>query len=400
MAGFLCQDYNQTIPVRESSKMPRLQRNSFKVKLFLNAVGFANWLAALPNKLLPPPFRLIQMGSAYWQSRALYVATKFGVADVLGDGVKSSEELAGELALNEDHLYRLLRMLASLGVFDEDTQRRFRNNRLSTHLRHDHPQSVRAMVLMHNSPEMSIPWFDSLESAIRSGEIPFVLSHGEELFSYMDSHPDFDTLFTEAMEAVDSLIGTDYLGDFDWGRFQRVIDIGGANGSKTIAILREQPQLSALVFDRSPVVAGAVDYWSDKLPSSVLKRLEFCGGDMLKAIPQARSDRDLYLFVAIFHGLGQEEAQQVLNNLRVACGDYLPTIVIADMVAQAQDIDPNIANFDLQMLINTRGRERTLTEWRELLASSGFAVREIVNVRTFAKLLVIDTLPSFKRHPF
>jgi hypothetical protein len=370
--------------------MSRLQRNVFKVKLFQRAVGFANWLAELPNKLLPPPFRLIQMGSAYWQSRALYVAAKSAVADSLGDAEKSSDELATELALNEDHLYRLLRMLASLGVFEEQAQRRFRNNRLSAYLRQDHPQSVRAMVLMHNSPEISRPWFDSLEPAIRTGEIPFALSHGEEFFSYMDSHPDFDALFTKAMEAVDGLIGTDYLSDFDWGRFERLIDIGGANGSKSIAILQKQPQLSALVFDRPPVVAGAAHYWRGKLPSSVLGRLEFSGGDMLEAIPAARSDNDLYLFAAIFHGLGREEAQQVLGNLRIACGNHRPTVVIADMLAQSQHIDPNIASFDMQMLINTRGRERTLAEWRELLASSGFALREIVDVRTFAKLLVVQ----------
>ncbi|MGD8914120.1 MAG: methyltransferase [Candidatus Thiodiazotropha sp.] len=369
--------------------MSRLQRNGFKVTLFLKAIGFSNWLAALPNKLLPPPFRLIQMGSAYWQSRALYTATRFAIADTLGDGEKSSDELADELALKEDHLYRLLRMLTSLGVFEECGHRRFRNNKLSDHLRQDHPQSVRAMVLMHNSPEISRPWFEFLEPAIRTGEIPFELSNGEELFSYMDNHHEFDALFTEAMQAVDALIGTDYLYDFDWGRFERMIDVGGANGSKTVAILQKQPQLSALVFDRPPVVAGAADYWRDKLPSSVLERLAFSGGDMFEAIPPARSDNDLYLFAAIFHGLGRKQAHRVLDNLRVACGKHHPTIVIADMLAQTQDIDPNIASFDMQMLVNTRGRERTLDEWHKLLASSGFALQEIVDVRAFAKLLVV-----------
>jgi hypothetical protein len=106
----------------------------FQLSTILRAISFSNWLAALPNKLLPPPFRLIQMGSAYWQSRALYTATRFAIADTLGDDEKSSNELADELTLNEDHLYRLLRMLTSLGVFEECGHRRFRNNKLSTHL--------------------------------------------------------------------------------------------------------------------------------------------------------------------------------------------------------------------------------------------------------------------------
>ena len=122
--------------------MSRLQRNRFKVKLFQMAMGFANKLASLPNKLVPPPFRLIQMGSAYWQSRALYVATDLGIADALRDGRKTTYDIAEVLDLHEDHLYRLLRMLASQGVFKECGGRCFRNNRLSAWLCKDHPQSV------------------------------------------------------------------------------------------------------------------------------------------------------------------------------------------------------------------------------------------------------------------
>ncbi len=369
--------------------MKGLQRNGLKVKLFQWAIGFANRLATLPNRLLPPPFRLIQIGSAYWQSRALYTVTELGVADCLGDDDKSSAEIAVQLNLHEDHIYRLLRMLASLGVFEECAARRFRNNRLSACLRSDHPQSVRAMILMHNSPAMSRPWFESLTPAIRTGEIPFVLTHGAELFSYMDGHPEFDTLFTEAMAAVESLTGTDYLRDFDWGRFERIIDVGGSNGSKSIAILNQHEKLRAVIFDRPSVVAGAADYWRSKLESSLLQRLEFSGGDMLDAIPEATSDRDLYLFAAIFHGMGNAQVEQILHNLRLAFGSYRPTVVIADMVAQEQHIDPTIAGFDIQMLMGTQGRERTLNEWRELLEPAGFSIREIVDVRTFARLLVV-----------
>lgn len=370
--------------------MSGLQRNGLKVKLFHKAVGFANKLANLPNRLLPPPIRLIQMGSAYWQSRALSAATELAIADSLGDEEKSSAEMAAELNLSEDHLYRLLRMLASLGVFEARAQRRFRNNKISACLRRDHPKSVRALILMHNSPEMSRPWFETLTPAIRSGEVPFVLSHGEELFRYMDSHPAFNALFTEAMVAVDGLAGTDYLRDFDWGRFERVIDVGGSNGKKSIAILQQTPKLRALVFDRPSVVADATDDWRDKLEPSVFERLEFSGGDMLEAIPAAQSDKDLYLFVAVFHGLGREESLRVLSNLRIACGNHRPTIVIADMLVQPQHIDPTTASFDMQMLVGTRGRERTREEWRALLEAGGFTLSEIVEVRTFAHFLVIQ----------
>lgn len=369
--------------------MSELQRNSFKVRMFHRAMRFANSLATLPNKLVPAPFRLIQIGSAYWQSRALYVAAELGVADAIADETLTSDEIAKKLNLHADYLYRLMRMLASIGVFEECAERQFRNNKLSDCLRSDSPQSVRDMILLHNSPQMSHPWFESLGPAMRSGEVPFVQSHGEELFDYLDHHPEFDALFTRAMTSVEALAGTDFLDDFDWGRFERLIDVGGSSGSKSLAILKRHPALHALIFDRPQVIENAVIQSKDKIETELLTRISFAGGDMLEAIPPAQSERDIFLFFAIFHAMGDAQVAKILNNLRTACGQYRPTIAIIDCVAQAQGIDPTVASFDMQMLIGTRGRERTEAEWRELFEKNGFALQEIVSLRTFAPLLVV-----------
>lgn len=366
-----------------------LQRNRFKVGLFQTAMRFAGWLAGLPNRMVPPPFRLIQLGSAYWLSRSLYVAAEWGVADMLGDQRMAVDELAARLNANEDSLYRLLRMLAANEVFIEVEPRTFSNSRLSHCLRDEHPQSVRAMVRMHNSPEMARPWFETLEQGICRGEPPFVLTHGCELFSFMDSNPEFDALFTRAMDSVESLTGTDYLQDLDWSRFERIIDVGGSRGQKALAILQHQPGLRALVFDRQQVVEHAPDYWHGRMDKSVLERVEFVGGDMLEGIPAAESDHDLYLFVAVFHGMGDEEARRVLARLGEAIGSYRPTVVIVDMVMPAVGADASTTSFDMQMLANTRGRERTLNEWGELLSPSGFNIDEEVVVRTFPRMLVV-----------
>lgn len=370
--------------------MSTLQRNGFKVRIFHFAMRVANTLASLPNKLVPPPFRLIQISSAYWQSRAVYVAADLGVADVIGDDELTSDEIAEKLKLHADYLYRLLRMLASIGIFEEYDVRSFRNNKLSHCLRSDSAQSVRAMVLLHNSPEMSRPWFEALGPSLRNGEVPFVQSHGEELFNYLDQHPKFDTLFTAAMESVEALTGTDCLDDFDWSSFDRLIDVGGSNGSKAIAILKRNPQMRALVFDRPQVIENATAAWRHKVDAKLLARITFTGGDMLEAVPTAHSERDIYLFIAIFHGIADAQAEKILTNLRKACGSHHPTIAIIDCVAEQQHIDPTVAGFDMQMLIGTRGRERTEAEWRTLLEQGGFSLQEIVSLRTFARLLVVN----------
>tara|TARA_R100001377_G_scaffold54850_1_gene32427 strand:+ start:1155 stop:2273 length:1119 start_codon:yes stop_codon:yes gene_type:complete len=367
----------------------KLQRNGFKVRMFQRAMRFANLLAALPNKLVPPPFRLIQIGSAYWQSRALYVATELGVADTIGDDELPSDEIATKLKLDSDYLYRLLRMLASIGVFEESTERHFRNNKLSDCLRSTSRQNVSSMILLHNSPEMSHAWFEELGPALRSGEVPFVQSHGEELFDYLDHHPKLDNLFTSAMESVEALTGSDYLDDFDWGQFDRIIDVGGSSGSKSIAILNRHPHLQALIFDRPQVIENALLHRQKDIDSQVLARITYSGGNMLESIPSACSERNIFLLFAIFHGMGNPDAEKILINLREAFGQHRASIAIVDCVADAKGIDPTVASFDMQMLIGTRGRERTETEWKYLLERCGFVLQEVISLRTFAKLLLV-----------
>lgn len=369
--------------------MKSLQKNRIKIKLFKAMVGFANRLAAIPNKLTPPPFRLIQIGSAFWLSRALYVATKLCLADELANGERSTTELAKARELDEEHLYRLLRMLAANGVFDETAHRVFSNSAMSDYLRMAHPKSVRAMILMHNDPVMTAPWFDALEAGIRSGETPFFRSHGMELYQYMDSDPVFDRLFSRAMDSVEALTGSDYLCDFDWNRFDRLIDVGGSLGSKTVPILRDNPHLHALVFDRPQVIKGAVDYWCERNEQSLLERMAFVGGDMFEAIPQAESNSDIYMFVGVFHGLGDADVQKLLDKLKQAFGDKRPTLLVVDAVAAETGIDPAIASFDMQMLIGTKGRERTLAEWTALFEGACLRVEEVVEVRAFVSFIVV-----------
>ena len=175
-----------------------LQKNAGAVRRFTKAMKFGAWLQSISNKVTPAPFRLVQIGSAYWQSRALFVAVRLDVATALGAESFDAAELASRVGTNGAALGRLMRLLAAMGVFEETAPMVFRNNKLSEWLRSDNPQSVRAMILLHNSEAISRPWFEQLEAGIRSGTTPFQLSHGDDLFDYLDHHADFDRDFSEA----------------------------------------------------------------------------------------------------------------------------------------------------------------------------------------------------------
>jgi pimeloyl-ACP methyl ester carboxylesterase len=367
------------------------QLNSRAVHGFAKAMKFGAWLANIPNKLTPPPFRLMQISSGFWLSRALYVATRLDVATVLGDTKLTVDTIAERIGADADATARLLRMLTANGIFEESALRTYRNNKLSACLRADHPQSVRAMILMHNSPTMSRPWFDELERGVREGTPPFRLAHGEELFDYMDHHAEFDALFSAAMDSVEALAGDSFATDFDWGRFVRIIDVGGSRGTKALAILKRHPQLTALVVDRAQAVAEAEEYWAAH-PTSGAEKLRFEAGDMRDSVPPARDENDIYLLSAVLHGFDDETCLTVLRSLAKALGNTGAKIVLLEMVLPERGADVAGASFDMQMFMATRGRERTLPEWRALFAASGLALEEVIGLRTFGNILVLHAV--------
>jgi len=371
-----------------------LQKNVGAVCRFAKLARFGAWLQNLRNKLVPAPFRLIQIGSAYWQSRALSVAARLDIAGALAESEASAQTLADRVGADADALYRLLRMLAAMGVFEEVSPRRFRNNKLSSYLRPDHPNSVRAMVLMHNSPEMSRPWFEELEQGIRSGGVPFESAHGQAFYAYMDGNPEFDALFAQAMDSVEALAGNSFVTDFDWSRFERILDVGGSKGAKSLAILKRHPQLTALVADREQVIQGAAQFWQEKGEGAALQRMHFEAWDLLQAVPKAHSDKDIYLLSAVLHGFDDDTCIAALSRVASAAADCDATIAVMEMVMPDSPTDIAAASFDMQMFVNTRGRERTLAEWRRLFDASGLVLQEVVSLRTFGKILVLRAVHS------
>ena len=365
-----------------------LQLNAGAVRRFAKAMKFGAWLQAIPNKLTPAPFRVVQIGSAYWQSRALFVAARLDLATVLAADSLSAVELAARVGANGDALGRLMRMLAAIGVFEETAAMVFRNNKLSRCLSRDDPQSVRAMILMHNAEAISRPWFEQLEAGIRSGTPPFQICHGEDLFDYLDHHADFDRLFSEAMDSVEALAGDGFATDMDWSRFDRIIDVGGSRGTKALAILRRHPGLSALVMDRRQVVEDAQRYWAGH-PAAGAERLQFVAGDLLEAIPAAAGAKDVYLLSAVLHGFDDATSIRVLRNLRQAIDNSGARAAVLEMVVPESGADIASASFDMQMFVGCRGRERTLSEWKSIIGAGGMVLEEVVGLRSLGSILVL-----------
>lgn len=370
-----------------------LQKHDGAVRRFEQLMRLAAWLQNVLNKLMPSPFRLMHISAAFWQSRTLYVAARLDIATKLGDKSLDVDSIAALVSAQPDAVYRMLRLLAALGIFEEVSPKVFRNNAISAYLQSDHPKSVKSLILMHNSIEMSRPWYEQLESGIRQGQVPFELTHGSEFVTYMNIHTEFDELFSKAMNDIEALTGDSFATDFDWESFDRVIDVGGAMGAKSVTLLKRRSHLSALVFDRPQVVQNAANYWAGKASPELLSRLDFQAGDMLQSVPEAANGNDIYLLSAIMHGMSDECCVRVLDNLAVSSANSGARVALMEIVVPAHKADSSSAAFDMQMLMATNGKERTLSEWRQLFDSTAWTLTEVVSLRSLAKILVLDRRP-------
>lgn len=364
------------------------QRRPFAARAFRILARLAARMQDWPSRMTPPPFRLLQLGSAFWQSRALYVAARLDLATILGDRDLSVTELGERSNADPQALARLLRLLSAMGVFRESAPGVYRNNRVSHSLRTDRRDNVRALVLMHNSPEMSRPWFETLEQGIRAGACPFELCHGSDLFDLMDRSPAFDALFAQAMDQIEALTGDSFATGFHWGAFDRVFDLGGSKGAKAAAILQRHPHMQAVVIDREQVIQGARDHWAKEGGGPCAGRLEFQAGDLFGPLPKAGA-KDAYLLSAVLHCFDDGDCVRALRNVAgAAAGAH---IVVLELVMPAFRADLPSASFDMQMFMGTKGKERRLADWQSLFDRSGVRLVEVVELPSFVKMMVLRT---------
>ncbi len=370
-----------------------LQRRAWVARGFALAARIGAALQAWPQRMLPPPIRLLQVGSAFWQSRVLAVAASLDVATVLGDETLSADALAARVGAQPDALQRLLRMLVAMEIFAEPSPGVFGNNKVSQALRTDRPDNVRALVLMHNSPQMSRPWFEHLEQGVRTGTPPFRLAFGRDLYDYADTDPAFDALFSRAMDRVEALSGASFATEFDWRAFDRLIDLGGSKGAKSLTILDRHAHLQALVVDRAQTIAQAQAYWRERAAAGTapasLARLQFMAGDLLAAVPAAVSAKDAYLLSAVLHGMDDSTAVQALRTASAAAAPQGATVVVLEMIMPSPQADLATAAFDMQMFMATTGRERTRDEWARLYAQAGLRWVETVALAGFGAMMVL-----------
>jgi hypothetical protein len=315
-------------------------------------------------------------------------ATKLGIPDLLADGPKTAEELARKTGTMADPLRRLMRALAANEVFVEREDGSFESTDASELLREGPTGLMRNLVLMLGGGSQLQAWL-ALDHSIRTGERAFDHVFGKPLFDYFAEHPDEGALFNEAMTRNTMLLASLVPSLYDFGRFTKLIDVGGGHGELMIAILKVYPELRGAVFDLPEVVPGA----RSRLEAAGLTdRCETSPGSFFEAVP---TGADAIIMKAIIHDWDDERSTVILRNCRKALPDD-GTLLLVDRI-MPERITPGFENvsgtfMDLNMLVNPGGRERTELETDRLLAGAGFKLGSTGHVAR--GIYLIEALPT------
>jgi O-methyltransferase domain/Dimerisation domain len=363
-------------------------------------------------------------------SRAIYIAAKLGLADYLKDGPKSVEDLAEETKTHPDSLYRLLRMLSSIGIFaetknedDEQQQvdqniRRFELTPMASLIQSEAKNSIRNFALMFGLESFKNA-IDDLLYSIQTGENSFKHANGLDMYEYLDRNQKEGQIFNSAMASLTSSVTPLISSMYDFSQFNTIIDIGGGQGMLLSSILKDNAKLYGVLFDLPYAIQSAKKLYARQSANSnenvnhdISSRCKLLEGDFFKSIPTTAADG--YIIKNVILNWDDRSAAIILKNCLHAMIDTTssivseyqdnrknttPKLLIIDTI-MPEGNEPFIGKFtDILMLALThKGRIRTEEEFRKLLSSSGFDITGIIrSLDPSNPFSIIEAIPSLSR---
>jgi hypothetical protein len=314
----------------------------------------------------------------YSLTQMIYVVAKLNVADLLANGPKSVEEIAAIVGAHPRSLYRLLRALASLGIFEQDSNGRFRLTPLAELLQAEGEGSLHPFALSYGEPWWWDAWGRLLHS-VQTGETAFNSVHGQSLFEYLDQHLEAAKIFNANMRSMTAGEAQALASAYDFTKTRLLVDVGGGLGTMATAILQSQPEAKAILFDLPSVIAGARGY----LAAGIETRCQLVAGSFFEWVPRGG---DTYLLKDIIHDWDDARSIAILRNCRHAMSDSAKLLLIERVIPPGNEpADGKLV--DISMLVMTGGMERTESEYRALLEAAGLRMTEIIPTGVSASII-------------
>ena len=321
---------------------------------------------------LPPFVALSQLIRGAFTTQLVGVAAKLGIADLLKDGPRSSDDLAVAAGADALALHRVLRGLVVHGVLAEVEGGRFALTPVGELLRSDAPVSLLDFAL--GTHGITLRTLDSLLDAVKKGGVPFEHAFGMSMFEHLMSNPEIGEVFDRFMTSMTLMVARAVTTIHDFSSYRRLIDVGGGRGQFLAAILGANAGLEGVLLDMPPVLPRAEAYLES---AGVRARCSLEGGDFFEAVP---SGGDAYLLSWILHDWDDARCARLLANCHRAMAGQGKLIVVEQLLPDRVEDNPGAIIGDLEMLMFLPGRERKLSEYRSLLEEQGFAITRVVPV--------------------
>jgi len=307
----------------------------------------------------------------HWIARLTYVAAKLKLADLLKDGPRTVDQLAMAASVQAPALNRVLRALASVGIFSETTGRRFKLTPLAATLQTGIPGSLHAWTLMINEKYTWDSW-EELLHGVKTHEIPFVKAHGVMPFEYLERHPEDLAVFGESMTSLSGTENPAIASAYPFSKIGTLVDIGGGYGSLLATILRANPKLHGVLFDQASVIARAQQD-HHLTAAGISERCTLKSGNFFEEVP---AGGDAYIMKYILHDWNDEQSVNILRNCRAAMNPKGRVLVVDNVIPPGNN--PAWGKLlDIQMLI-IGGRERTKKEFAAMFAEAGLKMSRVV----------------------
>jgi hypothetical protein len=340
-------------------------------------------LNTLRQKMVPPSIALADFLSDYWGFNIAFALAELSAVDALAGGPRASSEVARELGVDADHLYRLFRAGSMLGLVKEEPGQAFSLRPMGEALCAHPTASFRDFIIFMG--RYGSRFWRRLPDCVRQGKTAIEIETGLGTFEYLRSDPEASECFNRAMTAVSNISCDAFVAAYDFDAFDTIVDVGGGHGRLLSSVLAAQPKARGVLFDLPDVVAGAGEVLEAMKVSS---RVERVGGSFFEKVPEGG---DLYVAKTIIHDWQDGEARKILQNIRRAMRPS-GTVLLYETVVPL----PNQAHFskllDIEMVVHGGGRERTEAEYAELFLGAGFVLSRIIP--TAGPLSIVEAKPG------
>jgi len=326
---------------------------------------------------LPLEAQIVEMVMAQFVSRLIHLAATLKLPDHLSNGPRSAEELAALTSTNAPALYRIMRTLASLGLFTEDPAHRFALQPLGEVLKSGTPSHATALMMGGDVIARSL---DSLLYSVQTGKTGFQHSLGMPLFDWLAGHPTEASLFNQTMVGIHGMEPPAIAAAYDFSVFKTIADVGGSTGNLLTTILARNPFPRGILFDLPHVVRDAPAFIAQR---GLTDRVQIETGSFFDRVP---AGADAYILSHVIHDWNEDQCLTILGHCRRAMGAHC-RLLLVEMVLPSGDTPHPGKMLDMVMLLVPGGEERTDAQYAALLDKAGFRLTRVVPTASLVSIV-------------